>query len=192
MEVIALLCALLVRAPASYQVEVETTHGKFVMEVSRELAPNGADRLFELVTSGYFNDSRFYRAVPGKWVQFGIAGDPEVATAWRGRAIVDDPVKGSNVRGSFAFAMTGPDTRSTQIYICLTDQKALDGQGFAPLGRVISGMEVVDQIYGGYGENSGGGMRAGKQDPLFAGGNKYIDVNYPKLDRLIRARILKQ
>ncbi len=192
MEIAALLCAILLAAPSTYQVEVETTKGIFVLEVQRSLAPHGAERFYELVESGYFNDSRFHRAVAGKWMQFGIAGEPKLAKAWRGRTIPDDPVRASNIRGAFAFAMTGPDTRTTQIFICLTDQKALDAQGFAPLGKVISGMDVVDQLYTGYGETSGGGMRAGKQDPLFEGGNQYLDANYPKLDHLIRARILKQ
>lgn len=108
---------------------------------------------------------------------------------WKDRRITDDPVIAHNERGTIAFAMTGPDTRTTQLYISLRDNTRLDAQGFAPLGRVVQGMDVVDRLYGGYGETSGGGVRAGKQGAAMAGGNAYFDANFPRLDRLISARI---
>jgi homoserine O-acetyltransferase len=176
-------------APATYRVSVETTKGTFVIAVDRALAPRGADRFYRLVRAGYFDDSRFFRVVPGFIVQFGIPGDPAVARVWKDRAIADDSVRASNVRGTIAFAMTGPNTRTTQLFISLVDLSRLDAQGFAPIGRVVSGMEVVDQLYGGYGENAGGGMRAGKQDRMLNEGNQHLDRDYPKLDRLVTAQI---
>ena len=173
-------------APAAYDARVETTKGAFVMHVERDWAPLGADRFYNLVRAGYYDDSRFTRVVP-KWIaQFGIAGDPAVASLWYDRGFPDDPVTHSNARGTFGFAMTGPGRRTTQIFISLTDNSREDAQGFAPLGRIVQGMEVVDSLYAGYGETSGGGVRAGHQGPLVAGGNAYVDRTYPKLDRLIR------
>ena len=173
-------------APAAYDARVETTKGAFVMHVDRDWAPRGADRFYNLIRAGYYDDSRFSRVVP-KWIaQFGIAGDPAVASLGYDRGFPDDPVTHSNVRGTFGFAMTGPGRRTTQIFISLTDNSREDAQGFAPLGRITSGMEVVDSLYAGYGETSGGGVRAGHQGPLVNGGNAYVDRTYPRLDRLIR------
>jgi cyclophilin family peptidyl-prolyl cis-trans isomerase len=176
-------------APATYRVSVETTKGTFVIAVDRALAPRGADRFYRLVHAGYFDDSRFFRVVPGFIVQFGISGDPAITRVWRDRAIEDDSVRTSNVRGTVAYAMTGPNTRTTQLFISLADNSRLDAQGFAPIGRVVSGMEVVDRLYGGYGETAGGGMRAGKQDRMLTEGNQHLDRDYPKLDRLVTAHI---
>ncbi len=156
------------------------------MEVHRAWAPLGADRFYNLIRAGYYDDSRISRVVPGFIAQFGIAPDSAINATWFARSFADDPVRQSNVRGTFAFAMTGPNTRTTQIYISLVDNARLDSQGFAPLGRVVEGMSVVDSLYGGYGESAGGGVRAGKQGPLLNGGNAYVDREYPKLDRLIR------
>lgn len=178
-------------APRLFEARVQTTKGEFVLEVERSWAPIGADRFYNLIRAGYYDDSRFTRVVP-KWIaQFGIAGDPEVAALWGNRPIPDDPVTHSNVRGTFGFAMTGPGERTTQIFISLRDNSNEDAQGFAPLGRVISGMDVVDSLYSGYGESSGGGVRARRQAPLWSGGNRYVDQMYPKLDHLIRIAILK-
>lgn len=174
-------------APAIYRVRIATTKGDFVVEARRALAPIGADRFYQLVKAGFFDDSRFYRVVPGFVAQFGIPGDPLLAAVWRNAAMRDDPSKGNNLRGTIAFAMTGPDLRTTQLYINLTDNARNDEQGFAPFAKVVEGMDVVDQLYGGYGEASGGGMRAGKQDKLFTGGNTWLDAAYPKLDRLLTA-----
>jgi homoserine O-acetyltransferase len=177
-------------SPDVFRVRIETTAGAFVIEVHRDWAPRGAARFHDLVESKYFDDSRFFRVVAGRWAQFGIAGDPKTALAWRNRTISDDPVRQSNTPGYVAFAMTGPDTRTTQIYINLGDNsERQDAQGFAPFGKVAEGMDAVMKLYSGYGENSGGGMRAGKQDKLFEEGNPYLDREFPKLDKLVRARI---
>ena len=178
-------------APAKYRVRMETTQGDIVLEVDRSLAPRGADRFYHLVETGFYDDSRFYRVITGRFVQFGIAGEPAVAQVWRSRSMPDDPVHASNVRGTFAYAMTGPDARTTQIYINTGDQSNQDAQGFAPFGKVVEGLDVVDRLYAGYAERSGGGMRGGKQAKLFEEGNAYLDREFPLLDRLRRARIEK-
>jgi cyclophilin family peptidyl-prolyl cis-trans isomerase len=177
-------------APAIYRVQVDTSKGSFVLEVTRSLAPRGSGRFYHLVEMGFYDDSRFYRVIEGRFAQFGIAGDPKIAGIWRDARFPDDPPSASNVRGTFAYAMTGPDARTTQIYINTADQVRQDAQGFAPFGKVVQGMDVVDSLYHGYGEQSGGGMRAGKQGKLFEEGNAYLDREYPLLDKLIRARIL--
>jgi cyclophilin family peptidyl-prolyl cis-trans isomerase len=179
-------------SPESYRVRVESTKGAFVLEVARALAPLGADRFYHLVESGFYDNSRFFRVVSGRFAQFGIAGEPAIAQIWRSAEFRDDKESASNARGWFAFAMTGPGTRTTQIYICTNDSmKRQDGDGFAPFGRVVEGMDVVDALYSGYGERSGGGMRAGHQDKLFEEGNAYLDHEFPLLDRLTRAEIVK-
>jgi homoserine O-acetyltransferase len=180
------------KAPAVYRVKIDTTAGSFVIEAHREWAPHGADRFYELVRDGYYNDSRFFRVVPGRWVQFGIAGDPQVARRWRRRTIPDDTMVKPNMAGFVAFANTGPDTRATEVYIDTGDNSRIDREnGFAPFGQVVDGMDVVEKLYSGYGEHSGGGMRAGHQDAMFAGGNPYLDRAYPKLDKLVRATLLR-
>ena len=178
-------------APADFNVRLDTSKGPIVIAVHRAWAPRGADRFFELVTAKYFDDTRFFRVVRGQWAQFGIAGDPKVATAWRTRAIPDDPRGQSVTRGRVAFAFKDPGGRTTQIYISLRDNSYQDDQGFVPFGEVVEGMDVADALYSEYGENSGGGIRAGHQDPLFAGGNAYIDREYPRLDRIIRAAVVQ-
>ncbi|HKG90885.1 MAG TPA: peptidylprolyl isomerase [Gemmatimonadaceae bacterium] len=176
-------------APDSFRVRVETTRGAFLIDVHRAWAPAGADRFYNLVRAGFFDDSRFFRVRAGFIAQFGIPGDPAVAAAWRTRTIPDDPVRQRNERGFVSYAMTGPDTRTTQLFINLGDNTRLDAEGFAPIGRVVEGMDVVDRLYAGYGEDAGGGMRGGKQGPLFEGGNAYLDRAFPRLDRLVRARV---
>lgn len=178
------------RAPQRFFVRFETTKGAFVIDVHRDWAPRGADRFYQLVQSGFFDDSRFYRVRAGYIVQFGIAGDPAIAQRWRDQRFPDDSVRHTNLRGVVAYAMTGPDTRTTQIYINLRDNTQLDAQGFSPIGEVVRGMDVVDALYAGYGETSGGGMRNGKQAPMFEEGNAYLDRNYPKLDHLRRAVVV--
>jgi cyclophilin family peptidyl-prolyl cis-trans isomerase len=176
-------------APSEYTVSVETTKGTVVIAVTRALAPRGADRFYRLVRAGYFDDSRFFRVVPGFIAQFGIPGDPAITRVWKDRPMADETARASNVRGTIAYAMTGPNTRTTQLFISLVDNSQLDGQGFSPIGRVVSGMEVVDQLYGGYGESAGGGMRAGRQDRMLNEGNRHLDREFPKLDRLLKARV---
>ena len=178
-------------APDAYRVRVETTKGKFTLEVTRALAPRGADRFYHLVEVGFYNDSRFYRVISGRFAQFGIAGDPAIAKIWQNERFADDPVEASNVRGTFAYAMTGPDARTTQIYINTGDQLRQDAMGFAPFGKVVEGMDVVDNLYAGYAEQSGGGMRAGHQGKLFEEGNAYLDREFPLLDKLVRAEIVE-
>jgi len=180
-----------VAAPSVFQVRLETTKGAIVIEVHRDWAPNGADRFYQLVTSRYYDGNRFFRVVAGRWAQFGINGDPTVAKAWRDRAIPDDPRRQSNVRGTVAFAFAVPHGRTTQVYIALTDLSATqDEQGFVPFGRVVSGMEVADALNSEYGESSGSGIRAGRQQPLFDGGNAYLDRAFPRLDRIVKAVVL--
>ena len=179
-------------APSEYRVRLDTTKGPIVIEVHRQWAPHGADRFYELVTTGYFDDSRFFRVVKGQWAQFGINGDPAIATRWRSRAIPDDPPKQSNLRGTVTFAFAVPNGRTTQIYIALTNlSNPQDAQGFVPFGRVAAGMDVADALNSEYGENAGSGIRAGKQQPLFDGGNAYLDREFPRLDRLLRAVVMR-
>ena len=178
------------RAPDQFRVRVRTTQGPFVLAITRAWAPIGADHFYNLVRAGYYDDSRFSRVLPQFIAQFGLAGDPRVTAVWKDRPIPDDPVRTSNVRGTIAYAMTGPNTRTTQLYISLRDNARLDAQGFAPIGRVVEGMDVVDRLYDGYGESSGGGVRAGRQQKVIAEGNKYLDREFPKLDRLLSARIV--
>jgi len=174
-----------------FKVQLDTTKGPIVIEVHRDWAPLGADRFYELVTAHYFDDNRFFRVVKGQWAQFGINGDPAVARAWRTRTIPDDPPRQSNVRGMVAFAFAEKNARTTQVYIALKDlSDPQDAQGFVPFGRVIEGMDVADALNSEYGESSGSGIRAGKQQPLFDGGNAYLDREFPRLDRLIRAVVV--
>ena len=200
MKIACSLCLLMAltfwhphRAPATFRVRFETTAGSFTIETHRDWSPHGADRFYELARAGYYDDSRFFRVVPGRWVQFGISGNPAVAQKWRPLTIPDDPLTHHNTRGFVAFSNTGPNTRSTQVYINTGDNSARNDSeaGFAPFGQVVEGMDVVEKLYSGYGEHSGGGMRAGHQDEMFAGGNKYLDANFPKLDKLLHAKIVR-
>jgi len=178
------------RAPDSARVRLETTKGVIRLEMKREWAPRGVDRFYNLVRNGYYDDTAIFRVRAGLWAQFGINGDPKVATVWRTRNIADDPRVLSNVRGTMAFAFKDPNGRTTQVFINLRDNSAShDKEPFAPIARVIEGMEVADAIYSEYGEQSGGGIRGGKQDPLFAGGNEYLKRNFPRLDYIVRATI---
>jgi peptidyl-prolyl cis-trans isomerase A (cyclophilin A) len=179
-------------APAEYRARLETTKGSIVIDVHRDWAPHGADRFFNLVRAGYYDDNRFFRVVKGQWAQFGINGDPQVSAAWRASTIPDDPPKQSNVRGTVTFAFADPHGRATQVYIALSDLSARqDAQGFVPFGRVVEGMDVADALNAEYGEAAGGGIRGGKQQPLFDGGNRYLDQAFPRLDRIVRARVEK-
>jgi homoserine O-acetyltransferase len=177
------------RSPARWFATVETSKGRFVLEVDRDWAPRGADHFYELVRSGFYDDSRFTRVIPNFIVQFGVAGDSAKNARWSTATVPDDSVRHSNVEGTFAFAMRKPNDRTTQLFISVADNSRLDAQGFAPLGRVVEGMAVVTSLYSGYGERSGGGVRAGKQAPLRNGGNAYVDREFPRLDKLIRITI---
>ena len=165
-----------------FRVKIETTAGNFVVEVHRDWAPLRRGPILRTGARQISSTTRAsYRTVAGHWVQFGIAGDPKVAQHWRHRTFPDDPVPHQhNDRAYVAFAMTGPGQRTTQVYINLVDNRRLEHEGFAPFGKVVEGMDVVDRLYSGYGETSGGGMRAGKQDKLFEEGNAYLDREYPQ------------
>jgi peptidyl-prolyl cis-trans isomerase A (cyclophilin A) len=170
-------------APDRFRVRFETTKGPFVVEVHRAWAPRGADRFYNLVRLGYFDDATFFRVVEDFMVQFGIHGDPEVSSAWRRAEISDDPVAQSNTRGMITFATRGPNTRTTQLFINYKDNSFLDRQGFAPFGRVVEGMSVVDQIYSGYGESP-------DQRRAQSEGNRYFRGEFPKLDHVESARVV--
>ncbi|MDX1577341.1 MAG: peptidylprolyl isomerase [Gemmatimonadota bacterium] len=176
-------------AQAADTVVFETTKGSFTVAVRSDWAPHGAERFLHLVRTGYYDDARFHRVVPDFIAQWGLAGDPALTAEWLNAAIPDDSVRASNTRGRVAFAFTDPGTRTTQVYINLVDNVRLDSAGFAPIGNVVEGMEVVDALYSGYGESSGGGLRRGDQSRIVAGGNLYLDREFPRLDRILRARV---
>ncbi len=177
-------------APDLFKVKMSTTKGNFVIEVHRDWAPAGADRLHNLVKLGYFNDVAFFRVVKGFMVQFGIHGDPAMNRAWRGARIQDDPTgKQSNTRGMVTFAMGGPNSRTTQLFVNYADNSRLDTMGFPPVGKVIEGMEVVDSIEGIYGEGAPNGTGP-DQGRLQGEGNAYLKTSFPKLDYLKSATIL--
>jgi peptidyl-prolyl cis-trans isomerase A (cyclophilin A) len=186
--------ALKEMAPATFKVNFDTSAGAFVVEVHRDWAPNGADRFYNLVKNGYFEDVRFFRVIKDFMVQFGINGDPALNTVWREARIPRDPVKQSNTRGYVTFAMQGgpqgPDTRTTQMFINFGDNSALDGQGFAPFARVTQGMDVVDKIYNGYGEGAPRG-NGPDQEQAQKQGNGYLTKSFPKLDYIKKATIAK-
>ena len=186
-----LLVIAQVVAPADFRVRLETSKGAIVIAVHRAWAPRGAGRFYELVTSKYFDDTRFFRVVKGQWAQFGINGDPKVASAWRSRTIPDDPRGQPVTRGRVAFAFKDPNGRTTQIYIALRDLAGQDAQGFVPFGEVVEGMDVADALNSEYGENSGGGIRAGHQDRMFEEGNAYLDREFPRLEKILKATIVQ-
>ena len=171
-------------APATYRVQFETTKGDVVIEVTRAWAPNGADRFYNLVRNGFYDEARFFRVIAGFMAQFGINADPQVSTQWRGASIPDDPVKESNLRGYVTFAMGGPNTRTTQMFINVGNNARLDSQGFPPIGRVVQGMEVVDQIHAGYGEQP-------NQGRIQMQGNAYLTQAFPNLDYIKKASVMQ-
>jgi peptidyl-prolyl cis-trans isomerase A (cyclophilin A) len=179
------------KAPDVYKVKFTTTKGDFTVEVHRPWAPNGADRLYNLVRIGYYKDVAFFRVIKGFMVQFGIHGDPAVNTVWRQAHIPDDPPHvQSNTRGMVTFATAGPNTRTVQLFINYADNTRLDDMGFAPIGKVVQGMDVVDNIEGQYGE--GAPMGAGpSQGRVQAEGNTYLKAEFPKLDYIKSASIEK-
>ena len=178
------------RAPDACRVRLETTRGTIVLEMRREWAPHGADRFYNLVRAGYYDDAAVFRIRAGVWAQFGINGDPAIARRWRTSTIPDDPRVLSNTRGTVAFAFKDPNGRTTQVFINLRDNSEKhDAEPFVPFGRVVEGIEVADALYAEYGERAGGGIRAGKQDPVFEGGNAYLRQNFPRLDYIKRATV---
>jgi len=182
--------ALTEQAPASYKVKFDTTKGRFVVQVSRAWAPLGADRFYNLVKNGFYDNVRFFRVISGFMVQFGINGDPKVMAAWRAAPLKDDPVAQSNKRGTITFATAGPNTRTSQVFINFSDNSQLDGMGFAPFGRVVSGMDVVDKLNAEYGEGAPRG-RGPDQSRMQREGNAYLTANFPRLDYIKKATIEK-
>jgi peptidyl-prolyl cis-trans isomerase A (cyclophilin A) len=175
--------SLTAKAPPVFQAKFTTTAGDFVVEVHRDWAPLGADRFYNLVRRGYFTNASFFRVVPGFVVQFGLSADPAINKAWHEADIQDDPVRQSNKRGFLVFATAGPNTRTTQLFINFGDNARLDGMGFAPFGTVAEGMDVVDKIYAGYGEQP-------RQDLIADQGDAYISKNFPKIDKIKLAHIV--
>jgi peptidyl-prolyl cis-trans isomerase A (cyclophilin A) len=171
--------------PEEFTVVFETSAGTFTVAVQRALAPYGADRFHELVRSGFYDDQRFFRVVPGFVVQWGMSGDPAVTAQWADARIPDDPVSTSNLRGTMSFAATSsPGSRTTQVFVNLGNNTNLDGMGFAPFGRVVEGMEVVEAINAEYGQSP-------NQGEIRRAGNQYLNREFPRLDYIRTARIVQ-
>ena len=173
------------KAPETFKARFDTSAGPFVIEVHRDWSPLGADRFYNLVKNGFYDDTRFFRVLEGFMAQIGMNGDPAIQRAWGGANFNDDPVKESNKRGYVSFAKSSaPNSRSTQFFINFVDNTGLDSQGFSPFGQVVSGMEVVDKLYSGYGRTN-----VPDQGRITAEGNAYLQKEYPKLDYVRRATI---
>ena len=176
-------------APDVYKVNLDTSKGPIVIEVHRDWAPLGADHFYELVKSGFYDGARFFRVLPGFMAQFGIAADPKVNAKWKDATLQDDPVKQSNTRGMVTYAKTSlPNSRSTQLFINTGNNARLDSDGFAPFGQVLSGMEVVDQFYNGYGEGAPQG-RGPDQSQINEQGIAYLEKDFPMLDYIKKATV---
>ena len=182
--------ALREQAPPVYKAKFDTTKGAFVIEVRRDWAPNGADRFYNLVKNGFYDNVRFFRVITGFMVQFGIHGDPKVSAPWREAQLKDDPVKQSNKRGYITYAMAGPNTRTSQVFINFGDNASLDSKGFSPFGRVVVGMEVVDKLNAEYGEGAPSG-RGPDQSRMQREGNTYLTKDFARLDYVKKATIEK-
>ncbi|MDQ6678237.1 MAG: peptidylprolyl isomerase [Acidobacteriota bacterium] len=170
------------KSPELYRVNIDSSKGPFVIEIHRDWAPLGADRFYTLVKSGFFDGARFFRVIPAFMVQFGISGNPATTKRWNGTEFADDPGRQSNTRGMVSFATRGPNTRTTQVFINFGNNARLDGQGFTPFGRVVSGMDVVDQLYSGYGESP-------DQTRIESEGASYTEKDFPRLDYIKTAKI---
>jgi len=171
-------------APGVFKVKFECSNGDFIVECNKDWAPIGVQRFYDLVKSGFYDEARFFRVVKDFVVQFGINGDPAVQNNWRENQIQDDPVKQKNLRGTLTFATAGPNTRTSQLFISLSDRNTfLDGQGFAPIGKIVDGMEVVDAITGEYGEKP-------NQGRIQYEGNAYLKANFPNMDYIKKATIM--
>jgi peptidyl-prolyl cis-trans isomerase A (cyclophilin A) len=175
-------------APATYKARFTTTKGDFVIAVTRAWAPLGADRFYNLVKGGFYDNVRFFRVVAGFMAQFGIHGDPAVMSQWKDASISDDPRTQSNKRGFVTFATSGPNSRTTQVFLNLVDNDRLDGMGFSPFGTIVEGMEVVDKLHAGYGEGAPRGQGP-LQPRINAEGNAYLEKDFPNLDYVKKATI---
>ena len=171
-------------APATYKASFDTSAGTFVITVHRAWAPKGAQRFYNLVKNGFYDECRFFRVVPDFMVQFGINGDPSIQSNWANANITDDPATQSNKKGYVTFATRGKDTRTTQVFVNFKDNSFLDKQGFAPFGEVTSGMDVVEKITSQYGEKP-------NQGTIQSQGNTYLKAQFPKLDYVKKATIAK-
>ena len=171
-------------APDKFQAKFDTSKGEFIVEVTRAWAPNGADRFYNLVKNGFYDNCKFFRNIGGFMVQFGINGDPKINAGMMRARIKDDPVTQSNKKGYITFAMAGPDTRTSQLFINFGDNSNLDKQGFSPFGKVTKGMSVVESLYNQY-----GGKPSDAQAQIQAEGNAFLEKNYPKLDFIKTATI---
>jgi peptidyl-prolyl cis-trans isomerase A (cyclophilin A) len=179
--------ALHAKAPATFEAKFTTTKGTFVVTVHRSWAPRGADRFYNLVRARFYDGNEFFRVVKGFVVQFGISGSPAVSSAWQNANLADDPVKASNTVATITYADAGPNTRTTQVFINLGNNAAnLDRLGFAPFGKVTAGMAVVKKLYGGYDDQP-----TNMQGAIASQGNAFLKKRFPKLDSVIRARIVK-
>jgi peptidyl-prolyl cis-trans isomerase A (cyclophilin A) len=170
-------------APESFQAKFSTTKGDVIIQVTRAWAPLGADRFYNLVRAGFYTDAAFFRVIPGFMAQFGLSARPDVSEAWNQAKISDDPVTQSNTRGRITFATAGPNTRTTQLFINYADNSRLDGAGFAPFGEVVQGMDLVDKIYSGYGEQP-------NQGAIRTQGKAYLEASFPMLDKIVSASIV--
>ncbi len=181
-----------VAAPDTFVVRFETSRGPFDVQFVRGWAPRGADRVYYLVRSGFYDQTRFFRVIPGFVAQFGASGDPAVNRVWERRTIADDPVRQVNLRGTVSFATAGANTRTTQLFVNVSNNARLDRLGFAPVGRVVDGLgRVVDSLYGGYGEGAPRG-RGPDQDRIAAEGNAYLTREFPRLDVVRTARVVRE
>jgi peptidyl-prolyl cis-trans isomerase A (cyclophilin A) len=171
------------QTPDSFRVAFATNRGTFVVEATRAWAPRGVDRLYQLVRDGFFDDNRFYRVIPGFVAQFGANDDPKRNAQWEAKPLLDDPRREKNRRGTVSFAFLDPNSRTHQLFVNLSDNPSLDAQGFAPIGRVVEGISVVDSLYGGYGEKP-------QYNLIAAMGNRYLARMFPKLDYIETARLV--
>ena len=178
------------RAPDTFRVNFETTKGRVVIEVNRSWSPKGADRFYNLVRVGFFEEIAFFRVVEGFVAQFGISGDPKVSAKWKEANILDEPTKASNLTGYITYAMGGPNTRTTQFFINLADNTFLDNRGFPPFGKVVEGMSVVSSLYSGYGDGYPRG-RGPDQGLITDQGNAYLKKEFPKFDYIKSASIVE-
>jgi peptidyl-prolyl cis-trans isomerase A (cyclophilin A) len=176
------------QAPEVFRVRLDTSKGEVILQVTRAWAPRGADHFHYLVRSGYYDGARFFRALRNFVVQFGINGDPSVSRLWKDMYLPDDPVTQSNRRGTITYAMRGPNSRSTQVFINLADNRRLDKDGFAPFGEVVAGMDAVDRFYISYGEGPPRGSGP-SQDRIYTEGNAYLERYFPRLDYINKAAI---
>jgi peptidyl-prolyl cis-trans isomerase A (cyclophilin A) len=177
------------RAPDTVTADIQTSRGTITVELPRDWAPHGVDRFYNLARAGYFDDSRFYRVVYAFVAQFGIAADPAIARLWSQQKLRPDSARTPNARGTIAYAQTKPTDRNTNLFVNLADNRSLDSLGFVPIGRVVQGMEVADSLYSRYGEMTMADPPFGDGKRLYRESNKYMDAEYPKLDRILKVTI---